>query len=60
MFGGFGVKKKFRKKGFFWGPKWGFGQKWDLNSFKSTRNGIFPRIQGVFSTGESIGGGFEF
>ncbi len=57
--GGFGVKKKFRKKGFFGGPKWGVPRVGGHNSFNSTRNGIFSRIQGVFSTGESIGSGFE-
>jgi hypothetical protein len=55
----------------FWGRKKGvfvcfFGSKivgsreeGFYNSVKSAKNGVFPRLQGVFSIGESIGGGFE-
>jgi hypothetical protein len=53
------VVEKCGKNGVFWGFLGEVPDEGLYNSYKLTKNVVFSRIQGVFSTGESIARGFE-
>jgi hypothetical protein len=53
------VVEKSGKKGFFGGFYERSREEGLYKNLKTAKMGVFPRIQGVFPTGESIGGGFE-
>jgi hypothetical protein len=47
------------KNGVFWGFLGEVPEEGLYKNLKTAKMGVFPRIQGVFSTGESIARGFE-